>query len=68
MALIDTILQKVHSAFQKYHLTKKAPNINDTSQKWQLTKTASHKNGIPKQTFVIGFLKYYQHAANKTYP
>ena len=40
MALIDTMLQKGHSSYQKYHLTKMAPNINGTSQKWHLTKMA----------------------------
>ena len=56
MALIDTILQKGHSSYQKYHLTKMAPHKNGISQKWHL------------KTFIIGFLKYYQHPANKTYP
>ena len=56
MALIDTILQKGHSSYQKYHLTKMAPHKNDISQKWHL------------KTFIIGFLKYYQYPANKTYP
>ena len=41
MALIDTILQKGHSSYQEYHLTKVAPNVNGTSQKWHLTKMAS---------------------------
>ena len=66
MALIDTMLQKQHSSYQKYRLTKMAPSINapyknGTSQKRHLTKTAS-------QNFYIGFLKYCQHPANKTYP
>ena len=38
MALIDTILQKGHSSYQKDHLTKMAPNINGISQKWYITK------------------------------
>ena len=34
---------------------------NTTSQKWHPTWMASHK-------YIIGFLKYYQHPANRTYP
>ena len=30
MALIDTILQKGHNSYQKYHLTKMAANTNGT--------------------------------------
>ena len=46
MALIDTILQKGHSSYQKDHLTKMAPNINGISQKcisqkWRVTKMAT---------------------------
>ena len=41
MALIDTILQKGYSSYQKYHLTKMTRNINGTSQKWHLKKLAS---------------------------
>ena len=37
MTPIDTVLQKGHSFYQKYHLAKMAPNINDISQKWYLT-------------------------------
>ena len=37
MVPIDTMLQKGHSSYQKYHLTKMALKINDTSQKWCLT-------------------------------
>ena len=33
-----------------------APNINGTSQKWHLT------------AYIIGFLKYYQPPASRTYP
>ena len=33
-----------------------AADLNSTSQKWYL------------ETYIIGFLKYYQHPANKTYP
>ena len=40
MALID-MLQKGRSSYQKYHLTKMAPNINSTSQKRYLTKMAA---------------------------
>ena len=33
---------------------------------------APHKNGISQKqhlkTYIIGFLKYYQHPANNTYP
>ena len=32
MAPIDTVLQKGHSSYQKYHLPKIAPNINGISQ------------------------------------
>ena len=42
MAPIDIMLQKGHS-YQKYHLTEMAHNINDTSQKWQLTKKLGAK-------------------------
>ena len=46
MALIDTILQKGHSSYQKDRLTKMAPNINGISQKcisqkWHVTKMAT---------------------------
>ena len=53
MALIDTILQKGHSSYQKYHLTKMAANINGTSQKWHLRKLASHKNGTSKLLLLV---------------
>ena len=54
MAPIDRILQKGHSSNQKYHLTKIAANINDTSQKWHLPKTTTaHKNGISKLTLLV---------------
>ena len=53
MALIDTILRKGHSSYQKYHLTKIAPNINGTSQKRHLTKTASHKNSTSKLILLV---------------
>ena len=39
MAPIDTVLQKGHSSYHKYHLTKMAPNINGISQEWRLTTT-----------------------------
>ena len=39
MALIDTVLQKGHSSFKKYHFAKIAPNINGISQKCHLTST-----------------------------
>ena len=62
MALIDTILQKGHYSYQKYHLTKLAANINGKSQ-----EMAPHKNDISQKwhlkTFLIGFLNYYQHSA-----
>ena len=35
---------------------------NTTSQQWHQTSMASHKY------IIIGFLKYYQHPANRTYP
>ena len=53
MELIDKMLQKGHSSYQKYHLTKMVPNINGTSQKWHLTKTISHKNGTSKLTLLV---------------
>ena len=34
---INTVLQKVHSSYHKYRLTKLGLNTNDTSQKWLLT-------------------------------
>ena len=34
-------LTQYYSSYQKYHLTKMAPNINGTSQKWDLTKLTS---------------------------
>ena len=43
MAPIDIMLQKGHSSYQKYHLTKMAPNMNDTSQKRHLTKNLGAK-------------------------
>ena len=39
MAPIDTVLQKEHSSYQKYHLAKIAPNVNGISQNWYLTTT-----------------------------
>ena len=39
MAPTVTVLQKEHSSYQKYHLAKVAPKINDTPQKWHLTTT-----------------------------
>ena len=30
-----------------------APNLNGTSQKWHLTKTASHENGILKVASLV---------------
>ena len=45
MTPIDTVSQKGHSSYQKYHLAK----------------MASHN-------YIIDFLKYYQHHANRTYP
>ena len=38
MEPVDIILQKGHSSYQKYHLTKVTPTINGTSQKWHLTE------------------------------
>ena len=37
MAPIETVLQKGHSSYQKYHVAKMAPNINGISQNWYLT-------------------------------
>ena len=72
MALIDTILQKGYSSYQKNYLIKMAPNINGASQKWHLTKMVSHENNMSQnwhlKTYIIGFLKYYQHPTNKTNP
>ena len=59
MALLDTILQKGHSSYQKYHLIKMASNINCTSEKW-----ISQKRHL--KTYIIGFLKYYQLLATPT--
>ena len=39
MPPIDTVLQKRHFHYQKNHLAKTAPNINDISQKRHLTTT-----------------------------
>ena len=55
MTPIDTVLQKGHFCCQKYYLTKLSPNINGTLQKWHI------------KTYIIGFLKYYEHPANRTY-
>ena len=50
------MLQKGRSSYKKYHRTKMAPNINETSQKWHLT------------TCIIAFAKYYQSPTNINYP
>ena len=39
MAPIGTVLQNGYSSYQKYHLAKMAPSINDISQKWYLKTT-----------------------------
>ena len=49
-------LTQYYSSYQKYHLTKMAPHKNGILQNWHL------------KTYIIGFLKYYQHPANRTYP
>ena len=41
MALIDTMLQKGHFSYQKYHLTNMALKLNGISQELRLTKMAS---------------------------
>ena len=41
MAPTEVMLQKGHSSYQKYHLTKMTPNKSDTSQKLHLTKLTS---------------------------
>ena len=41
MAPIRTLLQKRDSSYQKYYLTKMAPNMSDTQRKWHLTKMVS---------------------------
>ena len=51
MGPTGTVLQKGFSSYQKYHLTKMAPNIKGTS---------------PSHNYIIGFLKHYQHPANRT--
>ena len=51
MAPIGTMLQKGHSSYQKYHLIKMTYHKNCISQKWHI------------KTYIIGFLKYYQHPA-----
>ena len=38
--------KKGHYSYQNYHLTRMATNINGTSQKCHLKKTASHKNRL----------------------
>ena len=56
VAPTEAMLQKGHSSYQKYHLTKMAPNKSDTSQKLHLA------------IYVIGFWQYYQPPASITYP
>ena len=45
---------------------------NGISQKRHLTKMVSHENNMSQnwhlKTYIIGFLKYYQHPTNKTNP
>ena len=53
MVFIDTMLQKGHFSYQKYHLRKMVPNINGTSNKWHLTKAATHKKVISKLTLLV---------------
>ena len=52
VAPTEAMLQKGHSSYQKYHLTKMAPNKSDTSQKLHLTKLTS-------RNLRFGFLQYY---------
>ena len=44
MSPIDIVLQKGH-CYQKYHFTKMAPNINDTSQK-SLVPSVNHTTDL----------------------
>ena len=48
------------------------PHKNGISQKRHLTKMVSHENNMSQnwhlKTYIIGFLKYYQHPTNKTNP
>ena len=67
MALIDTLLQKGHSSYQKDHLTKMAPNKNGTQHKWHLTKMVYHKNSNSKLT-LLAFWSTTNNPANKNYP
>ena len=64
-----------HSLMQYY---KKGTALikSTTSQKCDPTQLATHKNGISQKLYLtkmasqnlhIGFLKYYQHPANRTY-
>ena len=60
MAAIETMLQKGHCPYQKV-----PPLKNGTQHKIYLTKMASRKNSISQKwhlkTYIIGFLKCYQH-------
>ena len=74
--MAKTHLYLWHSLTQYYTysallLSKIPPHKNGTQDKLHLTKRASHKNFVSKKWHLktlIGFLKYYQHPANKTYP
>ena len=52
-------------------LLKIPPHKKSTQNEWHLTKMASHKNDILQKwhlkTYIIGFLRYYQHPASKNY-
>ena len=66
MALIDTMFTK-----RALLLSKIAPHKNGTQHKWHPIRIASHKNDISQKwhlkTYIVAFLKYYQHPANRTY-
>ena len=51
MAPIDTLLQKGHSSYQKYHLIKMAPNISGKNGISQLHYCFSEV--LPTQTLLI---------------
>ena len=55
MAPIDTVLQKGHSSYQKYHLAKMAPNINGISQKWYPTTRISLPIGTNGRQLLVNF-------------
>ena len=55
MAPIDTVLQKGHSSYQKYHLAKMTPNINGISQNWYPTIRISLPIGTNGRQLLVSF-------------